>query len=244
VKPCTVPPLLTLIPVLLGGLSVADPGAPAPFYLFRDGQPTAAIVLDKTTLPALENRLCDHTMTRIPDEVPTDVARAAALFRRDVRTGYGVDLPLGRDSALSHRLELVVETRSLSKEDETTVSFPSANVMRITGGESGIVRTLFLLLERFGGARYLFQGAGNHIGIGAHFPKRSTLAIPREPFVHTSAFPLHRQTGQTTYGANWPGDRNRVYWWSWEARLGTKSRVANSHCLTKVAFPIARHMQN
>lgn len=231
----------------IGSGSAAVHSAPAdtaaePFYLFRDGRPMASLVVDEAALSPPENRLCDHRMVHIPEDVPSDLARAVERFRRDVRVGYGIDLPIG-DGSLPNRVKLVAERRSLLKEDVTTVDFPSPTVMRITGGESGLTRALFLLLEKFGGARYLFQGAGNHIGVGAHFPKRTSLAIPREPSTHTSAFPLGRESGQTTYGANWPGHRNRVYWWSWEARLGTKSRVANSHYLTKVAFPIDRYMQ-
>ncbi len=234
--------VLLLLCGTIGDLASAAT-ADEPFYLFRDGKPMATLALDETALTPPKHRLSDQYMIAMPDDVPSDVTRAVALFRSDLRAGYGINLPLGNDdTALSNRVEIVVEKRSLLEEDATTVDFPSSHVMRITGGESGVIRTLFYLLEEFGGARYLFQGNNDGIGIGAHFPDRSTLAIPRESFTHTSAFPMHRDSGQTDYMAGVPGERNRIYWWSWEARLGTKSRVAYSHNLTQVAFPIDQYM--
>jgi len=58
-------------------------------------------------------------------------------------------------------------------------------------------------------------------------------------FVRTSAHPMDRSSSQTHYGSHWEGERNRMYWWPWEARLGTKTRVPSAgHYLPEVAFPI------
>jgi len=37
----------------------------------------------------------------VPAEVPTDLVRAVEEFRKDLREGYGVELPLGADSGLN-----------------------------------------------------------------------------------------------------------------------------------------------
>lgn len=221
------------------------------FYVFNNLQPSATIVISRVdTLPAA-NRLCDHTMVDIPEDVPTDLLKAVELFRRDLRVGYGVDIPLivvesiekaAGELPEGNRIEIVVERRSIKDEDRTQVAFPSAEVMRITGGESGVIRTLFRLLEEHAGARFLFQGPDTDIGIGAHFPELKTFGVPRRPVEYNPAFAMSRDSGQTTYLAMIPGNRNRLYWWNWEVRLGAKSRVAHSHFLTKIAFPIDRYI--
>lgn len=232
--------ILTLLTVpLLFGVAVNVAVADEPFYLFRDAHPMAAIVLVGESPPL--RMACGWQA--IPADVAPDLVRAINLFRADIRQGYGVELPLGTDSGLTNRIEIVWEPRSMMDEDRTDITFPTDHVMRITGGESGIIRTLFYLLEEFGGARYLFASEHERIGFGAHFPERTSLSIPRSPFVRNNAFfPLCRHSGRTTYGSQWPGEQNRLYYWQWEARLGAKKRVHEEHQLTQIAFPIEQYM--
>jgi hypothetical protein len=190
---------------------------------------------------------------QMPDDVPSDLERAVELFRSDLRQGYGIELPLivepgtslaDTDSLPPNRIEIVWEPRTLMDEDRTDISFPADNIMRITGGESGIIRTLFHLLEEQGGARYLFATENSpHIGFGAHFPERTSLSVPRTPVTRNNAyFPLDRHSGRTTYLSSVSGDRNRLYFWHWEARLGAKERLSAQHHLTKIAFPIEQYI--
>lgn len=201
--------------------------------------PAAAIVLppEATVIPT--GRICATSHRPIPDDAPTDLMRAVEEFRRDLLKGYGVKLPLGSTwPGIENHIEIVPEQRRPLDEDRTAVTFPEPHVMRITGGESGIIRTLFRLLEDFAGVRYLFQGEQGDIGIGAHFPPRETLAIPRKPLTYDSAFPLDRGSSQTVYGSHWPGERNKSYWVNWEMRLGTKRRLISRHHLPLIAFPV------
>ncbi len=235
-------PLLAVVALLsASAVSTASAAADEPFYVFRDGAPAAAIVLVGEPPP---HRLVFGWQV-IPEDVSPDLVRAIDLFRADLRQGYGIDLPLGTDSGLPNRIEIVWESRSMMDEDRTDITFPADHVMRITGGESGIIRTLFHLLEEYGGVRYLFATEpGPNIGFGAHFPERTSLSIPRSPVVRNNAFyPLCRSSGRTTYGSQWPGERNRLYHWQWEARLGAKARINIQHELTQIAFPIEQYMR-
>lgn len=225
------------------------------FHLFKAGRPMAAIVLPQRppTMPLHVAGSLRHLS--IPEDVPSDLELAVDLFRADLRDGYGIELPVisetdaqdaTPDALPPNRIELILDPRAVEDEDRTTIDFPAANVMRLRGGEIGLVRTLFFLLEEYAGARYLFQGAGGEIGIGAHFPERESVVIPRETQVRDAAFRLSRASSQTDYGSHWPmrwpdgrsGPRNRTYWWHWEARLGTKTRVPMGHTLPEVAFPV------
>lgn len=248
-----------LLPPSIGSAATGD--IEAPFSLFKDGAPLAAIVVNAQALTPPPDRLAFGYLP-VPDDVPSDLARALAEFQRDLRVGYGVELPLlivdaagnavpapdaplpetlniQPDTTLPNRIEIVVEDRSMMDEDHTSIDFPAATVMRITGGESGIMRTLFQLLEDYGGARYLFQAERQDIGIGAHFPERTSLSVPRVPVVHERCFfPLCRDSGRTVYGSNWAGEANRRYHWHWEMRVGAKHRLTYGHHLPHVAFPL------
>lgn len=208
----------------------------------------AVIVLPEGADVVPEDRFCDVQLRPIPEDVPTDLMRAVEAFRRDLRVGYGVDLPVVvapapiPDDSPPNRIEIVVEARAPMDTDRTQVSFPAADRMRITGGESGVRRTLFRLLEEFGGARFLFQGRPDDIGLGAHFPERSSLAIPRKTLKYDSAFPLERRSPRTTYLSHLPGPRNRTYFWNWEARVGGSQGLDTSHNLPFIAFPVADYI--
>lgn len=132
------------------------------FHVVKDGKGVASIDIAAIT----------------PDSA-RDVVKAVDLFRADLVAGYGADMPYGdrgKGGVKPNRIELVVEDRPLMTEDETVVDFPDENVMRITGGASGVVRALFYLLEEFGGVRYLGLGGA----CPTHFPNKSNLAIPRK----------------------------------------------------------------
>jgi len=208
------------------------------FVIFEHGQPMASLVLSEAAAnaPFLVGTL-NHL--RIPEGTPNDVVRAVELFRRDLQEGFGIELPMGADAEVPNRIEIDLVETSVAEEDITEISFPSANTMRIRGGQSGIIRTLFYLLEEFAGVRYLFQGAADGPGIGIHYPERTEMRIPQRDLLRRSAYPMDRSSGQTATGSHWEGERNRVYWWPWEARLGTKTRVPSAgHSLPEVAFPI------
>jgi len=214
----------------------------ADFEVFKDGQPMASIVLSEAAENA-PHRIGHVRHLRIPEGTQNDVARAVELFRRDVLEGFGVDLPMGAEADVPNRIEIDLVETSVAEEDVTEVSFPSSNTMRIRGGQSGIIRTLFYLLEEFAGVRYLFQGAMDGPGFGVHFPEQRVMIIPQRDFVRQSGYRLNRSSSMTTYGSHWQGENfvpafNRLYWWNWEARLGSKARVPNGHSLPDIAFPI------
>ena len=179
-----------------------------PFEVFRDGQARASIVL--------------------PDDAPEDVRTAVDVFRDLLHTGYGVDVPVGAPDELANRIELVVEDRAWMDEDKATVTFPDAHTMRITGGRSGVIRTLFVLLEKHAGLRYLYQAGAEH---RIHYPPMGGLGIPRKTFMHDSAFEFGRETDRTRDYNGPPENRTRTYFWNWEAMLGGKARFHYRHAL-------------
>ena len=187
-------------------LVLALAGCDRAFYVFKDNKPMASI--------------------HVPKDASDDMKKAVEAFREDVRRGYGVDIPVDSATNLPGRIELAIQERSLETEDETVIDFPAGNVMRVTGGESGVMRALFRLLEERAGVRYLYQG--KH---GTWFPPATELAIPRKTLKLASFFPLTRCSPQTTY-------QTRKFWWGWEVRLGTKERVHYQHDLSKIAFPM------
>ncbi len=210
------------------------------FYIFEDGQPMTSIVLSETAQNA-PFKIGHMRHLQIPEGSPNEVLHAVELFRKDIREGFGVEIPLGENADLPNRIEIDLIETTVDKEDETEISFPSENVMRIRGGQSGIIRTLFYLLEEFAGVRYLFQGGMEGERWGFHYPDVKTLSIPAERMVKSSAFPLDRSSSQTTYGSHWEGDRNRLYWWSWEALVGSKARVPMGHTMGELAFPLEEY---
>ncbi|MBC8426456.1 DUF4838 domain-containing protein [bacterium] len=206
-----------------------DATAKLPFHLIKDGKATATVV-----------------MSKVPPEDAYDIVKAIDLFRHDVArfgipTGDWIDIPVnnrlyrGRRPK-TNRIELVVEKRPLETEDDTVIDFPEEQVMRITGGRSGVIRALFYLLEEFGGVRYLGQGGA----APSHFPSIRELAVPQKRIERRAVFPLSRTTGQSTYAIDCP--RRRPYFWGWEAKLGAKARIdARGHSLDKIAFPIEEY---
>ena len=204
---------LLSLPVLMLALTAAWADD---FCVFKDGKAMTSIIL--------------------PEHASEDLKKAVEQFRSDLQRGYQIDVPQGDAPDVPGRIELVVEKRSLENEDQTVISFLGANVMRITGGESGVRRALFWLLEEFGGVRYLYQG-GKH---GTHFPPRTELAIPRKQIERRSEFRVGRSTARSRYTAN-----RRYFWW-WEVRLGAKAPLYFNHALTchpkppagGIAFPL------
>lgn len=185
------------------------------FLIFKDAKPSASIAL--------------------PDNATDDLRIAVEVFRDTLREGYDVDLPLTQDGDGLNHIELVLEHRTPLTEDHTVVSFPSSQVMRITGGESGLMRTLFVLLEEHGGLRFLYQGApaGKDAHRRVHYPPLQQLAIPMKEFTHDSAFPLRRATIKTAkyFGVRGGGAENRRYFWNWQMQLGAKDRMITLHAL-------------
>ena len=208
--------LFSTLIVVLGGCRTQAASSPGMFYVFKDGQASAAIIL--------------------PDNASAGVKKAVDEFRKDLQKGYQVDVPVGTGSNLAGRIELVVEERPLAAEDKTEITFPAQNAMRITGGESGVIRALFFLLEEFGGIRYLYPGEPR--GHGTHFPRISELSIPCATIRRDSCFPLERATAMAKQPN--PGMLDR-YYWPWEAKLGTKSRMCFSHDLSKIALPVSKY---
>lgn len=210
------------------------------FAVFAHGKPLTSIVLSESAknAPIL---IGDLRHLDIPDDVPNDIVRAVEFFRQDLKNGYGIEIPLGETASVPNRIEIDLVETSVDKEDETEVSFPAPNVLRIRGGQSGIIRTLFVLLEKYAGVRYLFQGGMDGPGFGVYYPPLDSLAIPEEAFTRSSAFAVDRSGSQTTYGSHWKADQNRLYWWNWEARLGSKARVPVSHNLPEVTFPLEQY---
>ena len=188
-----------------------------PFVLFEAGNTRTSII--------------------VPGTAGEDVHKAVDRFQELLVDGYGIEIPRGDLPDLPNRIELRLEDRSFMEEDRATVTFPDVHTLRITGGEYGVIRTLFVLLEKFGGIRFLHQAGGDY---NTHFPPTETLTIPRETFTHDSAFPLGRSTVRTEkhYG---PNPRRRRYFWKWEVMLGAKQRVDHSHGLTEVAFPVREY---
>lgn len=186
-----------------------------PFFLFKDGEAIASI--------------------DVPANASEDVDKAVDVFREAVREGYGIDLPLAPADEVPNRIELVIEPRGYLDEDHTEIAFPSEHVMRIAGGESGVMRTLFYLLEEHAGVRFLYQGSmnGEARRRRTHYPPRRELAIPRERVERDSAYPLRRATVRTGryFGTPGGGPETRRYYWSWEVKLGAKERVATFHNL-------------
>lgn len=217
--------LLAGIPLLLASLLtlVATPAhGDESFPVFADGKAMACIVLSA--------------------DASDDLRKAVEEFRRDLREGYDIDIPLDIAADVPGRIELVVEERALATEDKTAVTFPEASVMRISGGGAGVRRTLFWLLEEFGGIRYLYQG-GEH---GTHFPPCTELVIPRRTIERSSEFTVGRMTGRSRYTAT------RRYFWQWEVRLGAKAPLFFNHALTShpgppgggIAFPLEAYQQS
>ena len=170
--------------------------AGAPFYVFKDGKATATLVL-----------------AQVPPDDAYHIVKAVDIFRQDVaefgkRTGNSINIPVNNrmyrgKRPKSNRIELIVEERTLETEDDTVIDFPDENVMRITGGRSGVIRGLFYILEEFGGARYLVQGGA----APNYFPAVRSLGVSRKRIERTSVFPLSRTTGQSTYAIDCPRRR-------------------------------------
>lgn len=206
------------------------------FVVFRDGKPQAAVI--------------------VPKDAPDDVKIAASVFTGHVKEGYGVDLPVmaGDETPagnVPNRIELVVEKRLLADENHTLVDFPSQDVMRITGGEMGVIRTLFVILEDFAGVRFLYQGAHGFGGHGSaaesrrrfHYPQLNELVIPRKSFEHDAAFPHGRilQLTNKYFNQNPDGTGGmRWYYWTWLAQLGSVHRVNYAHAAGSMPNPEAR----
>lgn len=236
-----------LVSLLILTLTLPTLAQEGPFHLYKDGQPMAIITAPAELLVPPGERHVGYTTRLIPAEAPADLSRAIEEFQADLARGYGQTLPLlptlpGQslpETILPNRLELVVEDRTPETEDLTRLDFPSPNVMRITGGLSGVQRALFRLLEQHAGVLYLYQGSRNKIGIGAHIPEGQTLAIPREPQEWSSAFRLHRGSLMSGAQAHQPGNMHRVYYWNWEARLGAKARLASAHM--RIPFPLDQY---
>lgn len=203
---------------LLPVAAFADETKPAeePFFLYKDGKATATIVITKP----------------LPVPGAHEMVKAIETFRLDVYDGFGVDIPFGVTHGGPNRVELAVEERPLETEDEVVIDFPSENVMRITGGLSGVRRTLFFILEEFGGVRYLYQGGEK----GFHFPKRTELAIPRKTIKRNSCYPYGRMSGKTSAWMG-PYPSHRRYYWFWEVRLGAKAVLRYNHALTSGPEP-------
>lgn len=191
------------------------------FLIFKDARPTASI-----TLPA---------------NATDDLRMVVEIFRQTIRAGYAVDIPLTQPGDGLNHLQLVLQKRTPLTEDRTTIDFPSENLMRIAGGESGLMRTLFVLLEDHAGVRFLYQGLPMYSADNLpddlykrmHFPSLTQLAIPRRPFTHDSAFPLKRSTIKTNryFGVRGGGQEQRRYFWNWQMQLGAKDRVDTLHGL-------------
>jgi len=210
------------------------------FAVFANGKPLTSIILSESAKNA--PILIGHMRhSDIPDDVPNDIVWAVELFRQDLKNGYGIEIPLGETADVPNRIEIDLVETSVDKEDEISVSFPEPNVLRIRGGQSGIIRTLFVLLEKYAGVRYLFQGGMDGPGLGVYYPPLDSLAIPERAFTRSSAFTVDRSASQTTYGSHWKADQNRLYWWNWEARLGSKARASMEHSLPDVAFPLEQY---
>ena len=207
----------------------------APFYMFKDGRATSTIVV-----------------RRCPGAAAREIVKAVDLFREDVARGSGIGIPHGEGLGGPNRVELVVEDRPLTDEDATIIEFPAGNVMRITGGKTGVMRTLFWLLEEHAGVRYLGQGGERT----THFPDCTELAIPRKTVTRNAAFPFGRLTGRTRYYIDRPPTRR--YFWLWEVKLGAKAPIHYNHALTaspepprnwtqrmhEIAFPLRAYREN
>ena len=195
-------------------LAAAARAQAPPFCVFRDGRATSTIVIRE-----------------VPGAAARDVVKAVELFREDIADGFDVGIPYGDSWGGPNRIELFVEDRSLETEDATVIDFPAENVMRVTGGKSGVMRTLFWLLEEHGGVRYLGQGGEKT----THFPEGSELAIPRKTVKRNAAFPLGRLTGRTRYYIDRPPTWR--YFWFWEVKLGAKAPMRYNHALTASPEP-------
>ena len=193
-----------------------DGKSPDQFQLFKDGKAACSIIL--------------------PENASEDIKKAVDEFRKDLRKGYQVEIPVGDAPNLPGRIELSVESRPVETEDGTEITFPSAKVARITGGESGVIRALFFLLEEFGGVRYLYLG--EH---GTYYPRISELSIPCETIRRDSCFPLERATSMTKTQHSGMLDR---YFWPWEAKLGAKGRMRFAHELSQIAFPLQEYRKD
>lgn len=215
------------------------------FVLFENGEPLAEIVVLPRPAELPKHRIGSQRHLSIPEDVPSDLDVAIELWQEDIGKHYGIALPLAGTAETTMPNRVVIEpiATSLEDEDRVEITFPEPGVMVMRGGESGLVRALFRLMEDYAGARYLFQGEPGSIGIGAHYPALDRLAIPAEAISYESAFPLQRAASQTTYGSHWPrkSPMNRTYWMNWEGRLGTKARVPLGHDLADIAFPVDRY---
>ena len=189
----------------------------APFTIFKDGRATTTIVI-----------------RQIPGEAAREVVKAVEIFREDIAEGFDVGIPFGESYGGPNRIELVVEDRPLETEDATVIDFPADNVMRITGGKTGVMRALFWLLEEYAGVRYLGQGGEKPI----HFPDRAELVIPRETIRRNAAYPFGRLTGRSRYYIDRPPTCR--YFWLWEVRLGAKAPLRYNHALTASPQPPRR----
>lgn len=203
--------------------SHAQADEPAPFYLFKDGHELASVQI-----------------MEVPGQHAEYIVKAVQLFCQDIANAYGVDVRMGDNPDVPNRIQLVVEDRPFTDSDRTDVTFPYETVMRVTGGATGVIRTLFALLEEHAGVRYLYQGGDDY---QMHMPPRQELAIPREPFTRNSAFTLGRMTGRSnSYVGPYPD--NLRYFWNWEVRLGAKHGIGfGGHDLDRVLFPLDRYRE-
>jgi len=171
------------------------------FYIFKDGKAKCSVVL--------------------PVNASSNMKKAVAVFCSTIKDGYNIDIPAENRNEFENKIKLVIEDRTLEKEDKAEVTFPDDKTMVITGGEPGVRRTLFYLLEKFGGLRFLYRGT-----YGNHYPQITEIAVPCNNFIHESAYTLGRCTDQTNYLAD------RRYFWNWEVNLGAKKSIENYHALS------------
>lgn len=208
---------LQFVSVLLFLLSIwtATTTRASDFLIFKEGKPAASILL--------------------PDNATDDLRMAVEVFRESLREGYSVELPLTQEGDGLNHIQLILEHRTPLTEDHTVVTFPSSQVMRITGGEAGVMRMLFVLLEDHAGVRFLYQGApaGKDNRKRVYYPPLSQMAVPIKEYTHDSAFPLRRANDLTAkyFGVRGGGEENRRYYWGWQVQLGAKDRVQTGHAL-------------